>query len=383
MKAKSFSLPPLSPLAGATFSVFFRVLRLRRVSPAKYTAIVFTFLLIGIGALFYWFDRLFFRLRMAGFRLQEPPVFILGHWRSGTTLLHNLLTQDPRSGFVTTYHAVFPNNLKSAWLFKTFMRVFMPRYRPGDRLELAVNLPQEDEYALSNLTHMSYYHFFYLPVIYQEFYRKYVRFESIRTEEKLRWKSIYQHMVFRASIESGGGRMVLKNPVNTGRIPVLLEIFPEARFIFLIRNPVEVYLSSVKFFTQLFPTLNLEEFTEGEIREMVLNTYVNLLEDYLNHRDLVPEGNLLELRYEHLMEQPLELVGLIYKTFYMPGIEEMGPVFAAYLKSKRDHVADVYQIGRSELDKLLIRLDFAMKMWDYTIPDNLEIVDELDESGRS
>ena len=380
---KGFRLPPLSPLAGATFTTFFNALQPHRVNSSRYIKIIFTFLLIAIGTLFHWCDLLYFRRRLAAFRLQEPPVFILGHWRSGTTLLHNLLTRDPAAGFVTTYQAVFPNNLRSAWLFKTFMRIFMPRVRPGDQLELAVNLPQEEEYALSNLTHMSYYHFFYFPALYQEFYRKYVRFESIKTEEKLRWESIYKHMVFRAAMESGGGRMVLKNPVNTGRIPVLLEIFPEARFIFLIRNPVEVYLSSVKFFTQLFPVLNLEDFTEGEIREMVLNTYVSLLEDYLRHRVLVPEKKLLEIRYEHLMEQPLQIAGLIYRAFSMPGIEEMEPVFAAYLKSKRDHVTDVYRIGRAELNKVLKRLDFAMKMWDYAIPDNLEIVDEPDESGRS
>jgi hypothetical protein len=40
--------------------------------------------------------------------LETPPVFVIGHWRSGTTHLHTLLCQDPRSGYVTTYQAIAP-----------------------------------------------------------------------------------------------------------------------------------------------------------------------------------------------------------------------------------------------------------------------------------
>lgn len=149
---KSFKLPPPSPLSGSTLRLFFRLLGTCRVDRQHYPKVVFTFLLLLVASPFQWIDRLFFARRIDQYRFEESPLFILGHWRSGTTLLHNLLTLDPAAGYVTTYHAVFPNNLKSAWLFGTFMRIFMPRHRPGDQLELAVHLPQEDEYALSNLT---------------------------------------------------------------------------------------------------------------------------------------------------------------------------------------------------------------------------------------
>lgn len=380
---KHFKLPPLSPLSGSSLRLFFRLLRTYHVDRQHYPKVVFTFLLLLVATPFQWIDRLFFARRIGHYRLEEPPLFILGHWRSGTTLLHNLLALDPAAGFVTTYHAVFPHNLKSAWLFGTFMRIFMPRHRPGDQLELAVHLPQEDEYALSNLTHRSYYHFFYFPWAYEDFYDRYVRFAKLSQAERENWRNVYRNLVVRAAIDRGGKRMVLKNPINTGRIPMLLEIFPDARFVFLVRNPVEVYLSSVKFFTQLFPTLNLGDFSRAQIREMVLNTCEKLLRDYLAHHRLIPKKNLLEIRYEQLLADPLHQLARIYDAFGMRGYQQIAPSFSSYLDSQTERNSRAYRIYRTELDRVVDRLGFAMDLWNYRIPADLQVIEEAPEVSNS
>ncbi|MET0668031.1 MAG: sulfotransferase, partial [Methyloceanibacter sp.] len=43
-------------------------------------------------------------------KLDTPPVFILGHWRTGTTLLHDLFAEDPNLAFPTTYECFFPHH---------------------------------------------------------------------------------------------------------------------------------------------------------------------------------------------------------------------------------------------------------------------------------
>ncbi len=193
------------------------------------------------------------------------------------------------------------------------MKIFMPTHRPGDQVKLEASFPQEDEYALSNLTHMSFYHFFYFPTKYQDYYNDFVRFESLQLEEIERWKKLYKNMVVKAAINTNGQRMILKNPVNTGRIDQLIKIFPEARFIFMIRNPVTVYLSSVKFFSQLFPTLNLEAFTSNDISEMVLDIYSKLLHDYLDLREIIDPDRLIEIRYEEFKSKPITVLSDLYK----------------------------------------------------------------------
>lgn len=368
-----FKLPWLSPLAGATWPIIRKVFKGNKVDPKYHFKVRITYIFITINFLFQWFDHVVFRRKVRDFTFREPPLFIIGHWRSGTTLLHNLLTRDPLAGFTTTYQCVFPNNLKSKWLFKTFMRVFMPRVRPGDNLEIAASWPQEDEYAMSNLTHRSYYHFFYFPSKYRSLYRNYVRFESLSEKEKEDWKKLYRRLIIKALINTGGIRIVLKSPVNTGRMIILSEMFPDAKFIHLIRNPVMVYLSTKKFLTQLFPTLQLEPFSEEDISKMILDNYQSMMQDYLEDRKQVEPERLLEIRYEELVDRPLAKLEHIYDRFNFSNFQELKPVFEEYLVSVERHHIDTYAMDQDELDRVLGQVDFAMKQWNYKLPDKLKI----------
>ena len=94
----------------------------------------------------------------------QPPVFILGHWRSGTTFMHNVFSCDDSFGCCSTYQTVFPHLM--LWgrpFFKRCMSIVMPSERPTDSMELGVDLPQEEEFALSNMTACSHYHFWMFP----------------------------------------------------------------------------------------------------------------------------------------------------------------------------------------------------------------------------
>lgn len=372
----SFKLPFISPLAGTTLSNLIKVLRGNSIAPRHYFKVGITFLFVFISSFFQWIDRLLLKRKIKNYTFKESPLFVIGHWRSGTTFLHNLLIKDPASGFVTTYHAVFPNNLKSKWVFKTFMRVFMPDERPGDNMKISVDLPQEDEYAMSNITPSSYYHFFYFPSNYKRYYQSYVRFSS-QTEDQLdAWKLDYRKLVIMALINTNGQRAVLKNPVNTGRIIPLQDIFPDAKFIFLVRNPIIVYLSSVKFFSQLFPTLNLEDFTSNEISAMVLDSYVQMLNDYLKDKKQVSHNRIIEVRYEDLELNPVETIQNIYSKFSIGTFEEVLPHFQEYIDSQTGHTVKPYSIREQELDIIVRRLEFAMKHWNYKIPQDLNILDK-------
>ena len=374
IRPSEFKLPWISPLAGATWPILRKVFRGNKVDPKYRVKIGITYVFLTIGSAFRWFDHLWFKRKVRTYVFKEPPLFILGHWRSGTTYLHTLMTQDPMAAYTTTYQCVFPENMKSKWLFKTFMQVFMPRERPGDHLEISASWPQEDEYALSNLTPHSFYHFFYFPSSYRSLYRKYVRFESLSQKELRNWKKTYRNLLVKALINTGGSRIILKNPVNTGRMLIVSELFPEAKFIHLIRNPVTVYLSTRKFFTQLLPTLQLEPFKEEDISEMILDIYRNLLQDYLEDKKQVDPGRLIEIKFEELIERPLQNLENIYNNFDLPGFRELKPVFEDYLGSIKGHQVDTYSMEKAELDRVMEQVGFAMKHWDYQLPDNLNIM---------
>src|SRR4051812_16675933 len=86
-------------------------------------------------------------------RVHVPaPVFIVGHWRTGTTLLHELLIQDERHSFPSYYHCLAPNHFVLTESFlKPFARWMVPTRRPMDAMKAGWDRPQEDEFALCML----------------------------------------------------------------------------------------------------------------------------------------------------------------------------------------------------------------------------------------
>lgn len=370
-----FRLPLISPLAGTTFPNLVRVLKGHRVAPRYYFKMVVTVIVISISSLFQWMDRVVLGRKIKNYSIKKSPLFIIGHWRSGTTALHNILSKDPDAGIVSTYQAVFPNNLKSQWIFKTFMRIFMPAERPGDEMKISVDLPQEEEYALSNMTDRSFYHFFYFPSNYKDYYKEYVRFDKKDEDEKDIWKLEYRRLVILALLNSKGRRAVLKNPVNTGRIELLMDLFPDADFVFMIRNPIIVYLSTKKFFGQLFPTVNLEKFNQEDISRMILDIYEQMMKDYISDRNEVGAERIIEIRYEEFAKNPMAAVQDIYHKISPGDFEGARSALEAYMEGMKNYNGYNYSISRKELNMVLPRLDFAMKNWNYSLPSNLKIID--------
>lgn len=369
----NFKLPSISTLAGASIRVYFKALWGRRIEAAYFIKVLITFLIILFATPFRWLDYLYFyNLRRKNI-IRENPLFILGHWRSGTTFLHNVLCQDPKAAYITTYQSLFPEHLMSQWLFKTFMRTVMPKKRPSDNVELSVNFPQEDEFAMGNMISYCYYYFFHFPFDWPEYYRKYIGFEEHEKVSR-RWKAAYHRLISKAILHTGGTRAIFKNPVNTGRVKTLLEMFPEAKFIFIYRNPVVVYLSTKKFFIKLFPTLQFQKISEEQICDLIFEVYQKLMEDYFRDKALIPAENLIEICFEDFEEKPLEHLEKIYQTLHLSNFKEAQPYLEDYVRSQETYEKNRYKISQKELDRVLSHWKFTMETWQYEVPQNLEVL---------
>lgn len=369
-----FKIPPISPLAGSTLPNFFRVLAMEKVALRFIPKLALTLLIVLISTPFQIYEYFYYRNKVRKYKFKKPPIFILGHWRSGTTHLHNLLSKDPENGFSTTYQAVFPSNLKSKWLFKTFMKMNMPEKRPSDNVRLSTNFPQEEEYALSNMSHSSFYHFFYFPSLSDALYKKYVRFNGISPNEKSRFKKTYHELLVKAALNLKKDQLVLKNPVNTGRIKLLLEMFPDAKFIHIYRNPIVTYLSTVKFFESLLATTSLEEYKDEFIVSMLINNYKNLMGDYFEEKKLIPKGQLYEIKFEDFDQNNLIFLRDMYEKLGMNSWDTAIPYFKKYIEAQKSYKKNSYKITREELELLLKEWGFAMEKLNYSIPENLKII---------
>ena len=314
---------------------------------------------------FQTYERLKLRRALAETRIASAPVFIIGHWRSGTTLLHNLLSLDPRFGFISTVQSLFPHSFITNPLFPWLTRVLMPATRPMDSMRLFVESPQEEEMALVNYGPWSMYHGWHFPRHLRTYYRQMVRFGGMGEKERQTWRDTYLHLLRTATLNAGGRRLVLKNPPHTARIPELLRLFPEARFIFLHRNPLEVYPSTRKLYRNVLPVFQLQTYDQDQIDRDIVWIYRDLLSAYLQDRELIEPGHLKEVMFTDLARRPLEIVEMLYETLDLGDFREVEPKLSAYLgkKQQKEYRPARYDLPKATLDLLEKEWGFAMEAW--------------------
>jgi omega-hydroxy-beta-dihydromenaquinone-9 sulfotransferase len=373
-----FKIPPISTLAGATLLNFFKILRKGHIQPKFYFKIFLTGLIILIATPFHWWERIAFRRKLKAFKFEKPPLFILGHWRSGTTLLHNMLSKDPLAGYITTYQSLFPNNMASKWLFMTFMKKNMPHKRPSDGVELNIDFPQEDEFAFSNCQENAYYNFFFFPTQYKEFYSKSVKHEGLSEKEIKHWFTSYDRLLKKAAIDTKGKRLIVKNPVNTARIDKILKLYPDAKFLYIYRNPITVFHSTQRFFQQLYPTLWFHKVDNSFIDNMILDVYTRLMDDYLELKSLIPPENLMELKFEEFEENPVQALEKIYLLLLKEDFTKVQQYFADYFKTQKGHKKNRYLVDASEIEAIQNHWGKHLELYQYELPTEMTIKPSVD-----
>ncbi|MGM9736989.1 MAG: sulfotransferase family protein [Candidatus Cryptobacteroides sp.] len=298
----------------------------------------------------------------------EDPVFIIGHWRSGTTFVHNVISKDPKFGYCTTYQTVFPHlMLWGRGFFRWCMKVVMPSSRPTDSLELNPDQPQEEEFALANMSPCSYYHFWCFPRHIAEYRRKYLVMNDLTDEERAEFNEVQKKMINLALNASGKRQFLSKNPPHTGRVKELLELYPNAKFIYLVRNPYTVYKSTMSFIGNTLKTTQLQDISSEELEKEVLETYVELYDKYEADKGLIPEGHLIEVRFEDFEKDPVAMAEKIYKTLDLGDFESVKPLMEAYAGQKRGFRKNKYQYDEKTVSAVNAHWGKAVEKWGYTL----------------
>ena len=244
---------------------------------------------------------LLFERKIKQTQIPLAPVFIIGHWRTGTTYLHEILSRDPRFAVIKYFHALLPWDFlgeSRGWEF--VMRSALPKQRPMDQVILSAHAPAEDGLALANMGALSFYHVFCFPSQTRQIFNRVVMFEGLSSVELDQLRAQYQYLLQKVSLASGGRRLLLKDPVNTARVPFLLQLFPDAKFIYLRREPEQVKQSMVKTLTHLYRAYALQKYRSEQIEEDVEFMHARLIARYHVDRDLIPAQNLIEIEYEEL-----------------------------------------------------------------------------------
>lgn len=311
-------------------------------------------------------EKLLFGIKVKKTKIDKDPIFVLGHWRSGTTFLVNMLSQDEQFGVTNAIHCFGPNMFLIGYnVMEKLLKKVLPKRRHMDSVVLDTVSSQEEEFAIANISTLSNYHLVAFPRNHLK-YQKYAYFKNMTDAELSEWKQKYLYIIKKVTLQQKGKRLLLKSPTNTSRIKQLLELFPNARFIHICRNPYKVYVSTKKLYDNFFPVFELQKrIPDDESEETQFDIYENMYKKYFEERDLIPRNHLIEVRYEDVVKDPLGNIEKIYKTLEIEGFEKAKPAIERYIESLKGYKPNKHEMDPRLMKKISQRFDFAFKKWGY------------------
>lgn len=281
----------------------------------------------------------------------ENPVFILGHSRSGTTYLHYLLCKDPQFAFCSVYESLMPWAFLSAGsLLKAIMRKALPETRPMDNVKLKAESPKEEEFALGCMGVESMITGYFFPRIIYDTFRKYVLFDS-KTDAR-KWQNNLMYFMKKLTLKYGPKPLLLKSPANLGRVKEILEIFPQAKFIHIHRDPYTVFKSNERLYEKTLPMMTFQHFDEKHIQHFIKHSYIDTFTKYFKEKKLIPNGNLAEISYEKFVGDEVKYLQEIYRQLGFSGFETALPFFECELQSQKNYQTNRYELTDEEKSEI-------------------------------
>lgn len=299
-------------------------------------------------------QRIRFEKRIEAVELKQPPIFIIGHWRSGTTLLHELMAMDSRFAFPSNFDAFIPHHfLVSRALFYPIVRMLMPARRPMDDMALGVASPQEDDFALCTSGAPTPYRRIAFPNRpNRDHLALNLEQASPQVQNELRQAMVYFLKTLTLHYDS---RLVLKSPPHTGRLKQLAEWFPDAKFVHISRHPYKLVPSTMRLWKLLD---QIQSFQVPKYDDIWLKNYIFECKDlmysaYFDQRDSIPKNQLVEVSFESLVAEPQQQLARIYEQLELGGFGDVKPSIDNYFQSRKGHKTNPFSINenlKSDID---------------------------------
>ncbi len=278
-------------------------------------------------------QRLLFSRKLETAEMHGPPVFIVGHWRSGTTLLHELMVKDERLSSPSTYQCFAPHHfLISEWFFRRFCGWLLPGKRPIDNMATGWDRPQEDEFALLTLGLPSPYRRMAFPNN-EPVDTNYLDFENVSEADIQIWLKALRKFLLGVST-STQRPLIIKSPTHTGRVAWLAKEFPEAKFIHISRDPRSLYPSTCRLWNGLDEVQALQRPNHRGIESYVIECFQRMYRAFHEQRKTIDSSRVIDIRYEDLTADPVETLRTIYRSLRLGDFESVEPLLQTWVENE-------------------------------------------------
>jgi len=310
--------------------------------------------------------------KIAQHTITKHPVFILGFYRSGTTYLNQFFMQDDRLGYHSVFQMIFPEIMLTYEKGLTPVMEFISRIfklqDPVHRIPLTWQFPgEEDATMTTSLNPRGAQWGFFFPKKMNEYFQKYVLFENLRESEMEEWKQAFVLLLKKISLANQNKQLVLKSPPNTARIKLLLSLFPDAKFILIHRNPYEVYASNKRFWKVAQDIYTIGRTKSVDVNKIILDTYSKTMHRYLLEKDLIPQGQLIELPYEDFIKMPVASMRQIYESLDLNEFGYCVNKMESFAELQKNYIVLDHNLAPEERMTVSEKWEPFIRHWNYPL----------------
>lgn len=348
----------------------FRHFSVRRVL-ATFLLLVIIFLLGTLLFVFRLLDEiLFFNYRKTTIK---EPVFIISNPRSGTTYLHRLMTLDEeRYNYTLLYHTVFT----SVTLIKLFQFLSKVDQKIGKPLTRLVNAFESLLFSGWKNIHPTGFRqseedegMYILPLLssavclicpYMDELSYLTIPDRLPARHRRRLKAYYKSSMKRFAYATGKQKTILSKNVNSiGRMKTVLEVFPDAKVVYLIRDPKKAVPSFISMFSVTWKLHSPDIKEKDKQFEALGNVAIDFYNYFHEIKDGLIQENLIVIRYQDLINDPSAAIQQIYRQFEIPFSKMYSDKLLAETqrqrnyKSKHDYSLQRYGISELKLSEKL------------------------------
>ncbi len=326
-------------------------------------------LLISLSSLFFFpfalLERLLIAIPVKKARVKQP-LFILGHWRSGTTYLQNVLSRDEGFGYFDPVSTdCFNNSVLLRPILKAAQNKVLANARPMDNLQYANDLPMEEVFSIAISSDLAIVEMLVFPENAM-WYLDAAFVDELPDKHRQRWRKVYDYILRKQTWLCKQKPLLLKSPDSTARAMELYRMYPDARFIMIHRNPYAVIRSTINMFKKLFDLMTLQQEPDEEyLEDMIVATFVRIYRKLFREMEQLPDKQYIDIKYEDFEQQPLTYLEEIYQYLHLPGFASAKTHFIDYIESQKGYQKNHFDYSPRLIEKINQQCGFYFARYGY------------------
>ena len=321
------------------------------------------------------------RLRLVDLWKREPeilagqvraPIFIVGTARSGTSILHEVLAQDPRLRSPATWEIFYSVPPPEAATCATDARIAGTDHEvklwhevAPEYLTMHANAavhPQECIFLMAHELASEHFSGVHDVPSYALWLATHDLTPSFRFHRRMLQTLQWRHP---------GERWLLKAPSHLTVLPALFAVYPDARVVFTHRDPAKTVPSTASLMATL-RRMRRDHVDANAIAKLLVRGVAMGLEKMMAERasGATPDGQFVDLRYADLMRDPLAAVRAVYDRLDMTLPDDIADLMRAYLaaKPRGKHGEHRYRLEDFGLDRERLRRGYAAYCARFDVP---------------